>query len=229
MVLSRDQPQSLKQKGAVDRKTTSPELQALLCYSLDWGRGFGSSRRTGISCGIAAALGHGGMQVGMGLVRGATRGFTDPRGRFAVPMPCLKQDADPSSVHPEHRGWAEHLKLLKYQELPSEVTRRRGKFGGEPCQGRSGSSPSCALSRAAPPGSLFPWDVPAGREAPEGCARPARCAGSSECQPCVTGTPSSLPAAIKLLLTWDPISFIAARTFPPCQPLGRGRENKVDI
>lgn len=50
--------------------------------------------------------------------------------------------------------------------------------------------------------------------------------------------PPPSPTGIKLVLTWDPISFIVAPTFLPCQPPGRerrqlrdgeGRENKVDI
>lgn len=73
MVLSPDKPQALKQKGAVDRKTTSPELQTLLCCSLDWGRGFGLESAAGLL--LAAALDHGGMQVRMGLIHGAARGL----------------------------------------------------------------------------------------------------------------------------------------------------------
>lgn len=81
MVLSHDQLQTLKQKGVVDRKTTSPELQTLPCCSLDWGRGFGSSSAEGLESAVglpAAALDHGGMQVWMGLIRGAARVCIDP-------------------------------------------------------------------------------------------------------------------------------------------------------
>lgn len=79
MVLSCDKHQTLKQKGVVDRKTTSPELQTLLCCSLDWGGGFGFSSAEGLESAVGflpvAALDHGGMQ--MGLIHGATRGCMD--------------------------------------------------------------------------------------------------------------------------------------------------------
>lgn len=154
MVLSHDKPQILKQNGVVGRKRTSPEPQTLLCCSLDWGRGFGSSSAEGLESVVGlilvAALGHGGMQVRMGLIHGAARGCTDSRGRFtageewsAVPMPWIKQDADPSSLRAKHRGWAQHLRVVGagiYPVFQQGVTwalrvtpprRARGKFGGE--------------------------------------------------------------------------------------------------
>lgn len=106
-----------------------------------------------------------------------------------------------------------------------------------PWHGRSGSSLSSALSGQVKPSSPstpshvplgpFPvgWCLCGGRVQRAVPARPG-VRGSSECQPCVTGTPSSLPAGIKLLLTWHPISFIAAPTFPPCQPFGRARRQR---
>lgn len=111
----------LKQKGVVDRKTTSPELQTLLCCSLDWG--FGSSSAEGLESAVGllpvAAWHHAGMQVWMVLIHGATRACIDSRDGFtageewpAVPMPCIKQDADPSSLPAKRRGFARHLQVV---------------------------------------------------------------------------------------------------------------------
>lgn len=115
------------------------------------------------------------------------------------------------SVHPLHGGTPSH------HPVPGGTPSRHPLHGRTPSHHPLSPSP---VGRCMCGGRV--------RGGCAGCACPSRCA-REECQPLSHGhPPPPSPAGIKLLLTWDPISFIAAPTFPPRQPPGRERQQLRD-